>query len=202
MANNHFYRGRPNNKFRPKEQKTYIRVNFNIKVPNVRVVQEDGTQLGIMATDAARKLAMEQGVDLVEIVPNANPPVCKLTNFDKFRYEQKQKEKEAKKIQKEKQVETKEIRLRPCTQANDIEVKGNAIIRFLGEGKKVSLNLEYKKRELSHRDEGFKIINSVLGHVKEHAVIEFGPKMEGNRLVCRLAPKKAGENNATSVASM
>lgn len=198
MANNHFYRGRPNNRFKPKEQKNYVRVNFNIKVPNVRVVQEDGEQLGIMTTDAARKLAMEQGVDLVEIVPNANPPVCKLTNFDKFRYEQKQKEKEAKKVQKEKQIETKEIRLRPCTQANDIEVKGNAIIRFLGEGKKVSLNLEYKKRELSHRDEGYKIINSVLGHVKEHAVIEFGPKMEGNRLVCRLAPKKAGENNAVS----
>jgi translation initiation factor IF-3 len=200
MANNHFYRGRPNNKFRPKEQKNYIRVNFNIKVPNVRVVQEDGTQLGIMATDAARKLATEQGVDLVEIVPNANPPVCKLTNFDKFRYEQKQKEKEAKKVQKEKMIETKEVRFRPCTQPNDIEVKGNAIIRFLGEGKKVSLNLEYKRRELSHRDEGYKIINSVLGHVKEHAIVEFGPKMEGNRLVCRLAPKKPGENNAVSAS--
>ena len=201
MANNHFYRGRPNNRFRPKEQKNYVRINFNIKVPQVRVVREDGTQLGIMATDAARKIALDEGCDLVEIVPNANPPVCKLTNFDKFRYEQKQKEKEAKKVQKEKQIETKEIRLRPCTQANDIEVKGNAIIRFLGEGKKVSLNLEYKKRELSHRDEGYKIINSVLGHVKEHAVIEFGPKMEGNRLVCRLAPKKAGENNAANATS-
>jgi translation initiation factor IF-3 len=200
MANNHFYRGRFNNKFRPKEQKNYTRVNFQIKAPSVRVVKEDGTQLGVFPIDVARKLALDAGVDLVEIVPNANPPVCKLTNFDKFRYEQKQKEKEAKKIQKEKMIETKEIRLRPCTQANDIEVKGNAIIRFLGEGKKVSLNLEYKERELSHRDEGYKIINSMLSRIKEHATVEFGPKMEGNKLICRLAPKKPGENNAASIS--
>ncbi len=198
MANNHFFRGRPNNRFKPKEQKTYIRVNFNIKAPNVRVVQEDGTQLGVYPIDAARKLAYDAGVDLVEIVPNANPPVCKLTNFDKFRYEQKQKEKEAKKVQKEKMIETKEIRLRPCTQSNDIETKSNTIIRFLAEGKKVSINLEYHKRENSHRDEGYKIINQLLEKVKEHAVVEMNPKMEGNRLVCRLAPKvaKTGDSNA------
>jgi translation initiation factor IF-3 len=200
MANNHFYRGRPNNRFKPKEQKVYTRVNFQIKASSVRVVEEDGTQLGVLAIEAARKLAQDQGVDLVEIVPNANPPVCKLTNYDKFRYEQKQKEKDAKKMQKDKMIETKEIRLRPCTQANDIEVKGNAAIRFLDEGKKVSINLEYKKRELSHRDEGYKIINSLLTHIKEHAIIEFGPKMEGNKLICRLSPKKVGENNATSVS--
>lgn len=197
MANNHFYRGRPNNRFRPKEQKIYTRVNFQIKAPNVRVVQEDGTQLGVMTTDAARKIAYDQGLDLVEIVPNSNPPVCKLTNYDKFRYEQKQKEKEAKKVQKEKMIETKEIRLRPCTQTNDIETKGNTIVRFLDEGKKVLISLEYKKRELSHREEGYKIINLLLEAVKEHAAIEMSPKMEGNRLVCRLAPKaKTGDSNA------
>lgn len=189
MANNHFYRGRPNNKFRPKEQKNYTRVNFQIKAPNVRVVQEDGTQMGVMTIDAARKIAYDTGVDLVEIVPNANPPVCKLTNYDKFRYEQKQKDKEAKKVQKEKMIETKEIRLRPCTQANDIEVKSNTIIRFLAEGKKVLVSLEYKKRELSHREEGYKIINQLLAMVKDHTAVEMSPKMEGNRLVCRLAPK-------------
>lgn len=198
MANNHFYRGRPNNRFKPREQKVYTRVNLQIRVPNVRVVQEDGTQLGVMATDAARKIAFEAGLDLVEIVPNANPPVCKLTNYDKFRYEQKQKDKDAKKVQKEKMIETKEIRLRPCTQANDIETKSNTIIRFLGEGKKVLISLEYKKRELSHRDEGYKIINQLLEFVKEHSAVEMSPKMEGNRLVCRLAPKaKAGESNVS-----
>lgn len=196
MANNHFYRGRPNNRFKPKEQKNYTRVNLQIRVPNVRVIQEDGTQLGVMATDAARKIAFEAGLDLVEIVPKADPPVCKLTNYDKFRYEQKQKDKEAKKGQKEKMIETKEIRLRPCTQFNDIETKGGAIIRFLNEGKKVLISLEYKKRELSHREEGYKIINLLLDVVKEHAAVEMNPKMEGNRLVCRLAPKtKSGESN-------
>lgn len=197
MANNHFYRGRPNNRFKPKEQKNYTRVNLQIRAPQVRVVNDDGSQVGVLATDQARKMAFDQGLDLVEIVPNATPPVCKLTNFDKFRYEQKQKEKEAKKVQKEKMIETKEIRLRPCTQANDIEVKGNAVIRFLGEGKKVLICLEYKKRENSHREEGYKIINQILDVVKEHAAVEMNPKMEGNRLVCRLAPKaKAGESNA------
>lgn len=196
MANNHFYRGRFNNRFKPKEQKNYNRVNFQIKAPNVRVVQEDGTQMGVYQIDAARKLAYDTGLDLVEIVANANPPVCRLTNYDKFRYEQKQKEKESKKTQKQKEIEIKEVRLRPCTQANDIETKGNAIIRFLGEGKKVSVNLEYKKRELSHREEGYKIINLILEQIKDHATVEMSPKMEGNRLICRLAPKiKVGETN-------
>lgn len=197
MANNHFYRGRQDNRFRPREQKKYNRVNFQIKAPSVRVVQEDGTQLGIHQIDAARKLAYDAGLDLVEIVPAANPPVCKLTNFDKFRYEQKQKEKEAKKVQKDKLIETKEIRLRPCTQMNDVETKGKTIVRFLHEGKKVLVSLEYKKRELSHKEEGYKIINSLLENVKDHTVVEMSPKMEGNRLVCRLAPKvKVGETNA------
>lgn len=188
MANNQFYRS-GNNKFKSKEQKNFTRVNFQIKSPNVRVVQDDGTQLGIYQIDAARKLAFDAGVDLVEIVPTANPPVCKLTNFDKFKYEQKQKEKEAKKIQRGKLVETKEIRLRPCTQTNDIETKGNSIIRFLNEGKKVLISLEYKRRELSHREEGHRIINSLLEFIKNHTVVEQSPKMEGNRLICRVAPK-------------
>jgi translation initiation factor IF-3 len=201
MANNHFYRGHNRfDRFKPREQKNYIRVNLHIRVPNVRVVQEDGTQLGIMSTDAARKVAFDAGMDLVEIVPTATPPVCKITNFDKFRYEQKQKEKEAKKVQKEKQIETKEIRLRPCTGVHDIKTKSSAAIRFLEEGNKVSINLEFKKREITHREEGYRIINMMLEQLKEHATVEMNPKMEGNRLVCRLAPKaKTGERNAVSV---
>jgi len=187
LAYNHF-RGRYN-KFKPKEQKHYARVNFYIKAPTVRVVQEDGSQLGVHPIDVARKYAQDAGLDLVEIVPNANPPVCKLTNYDKYCYEQKQKEKEAKKIQKEKTVEIKQIRLRPCTQANDIEIKSNSVIRFLDDGKKVVVTLEYKKRELAHREEGYKIINALLDKVKEHTVVEMSPKMNGNKLVCVLSPK-------------
>jgi translation initiation factor IF-3 len=190
MANNQFYRG--NNKFRPREQKVYTRVNFNIKAPNVRVTDDEGNQLGVLTIEAARKLAFERELDLVEIVPNANPPVCRITDFDKFRYEQKQKEKDAKK--KQKTIESKEVRIRPSTQIHDIEVKANAIRKFLSEGKKVLINLEYKKRELSHKDEGFKTINMVIEMLKDCATIEQMPKLESNKLICRMAPKKAGES--------
>lgn len=196
MANNQFYRG--HSKFKPKENKNYTRVNFQIKAQSVRVVKEDGTQLGVFQIDAARKLAYDAELDLVEIVPNSNPPVCRLTNYDKFRYDQKQKEKESKKNQKAIMVETKEIRLRPCTQENDIETKANTAIRFLNDGKKVLINLEYKKRELSHKDEGYKIINSLIDRIKEHATIEMAPRMEGSRLVCRVSPNKKTETNLVS----
>lgn len=198
MANNHFYRGNNNRFNKPREQKNYIRVNYNIKAPTVRVTDDDGNQLGVMPIDAARKLAFERELDLIEIVPNANPPVCRITDFDKFRYEQKKQEKEAKKKQAEKIIETKEVRIRPSTQIHDIEVKVNAIKKFLSEGKKVLLNLEYKKRELSHKDEGFKTINLFIERLKDFANIEQMPKMEANRLICRMAPKKVGESNAVT----
>lgn len=185
MANNQFYRG--NNKFRPKEQKNYTRVNFNIKAPTVRVTDDDNNQLGVLSIDAARKLAFERELDLVEVVPNANPPVCRITDYDKFRYEQKQKEKDAKK--KQKTILPKEVRIRPSTQVHDLEVKVNAIKKFLSEGKKVLINLEYKKRELSHKDEGFKTINLLIERLKDFANIEQMPKLESNRLTCRMSPK-------------
>jgi translation initiation factor IF-3 len=196
MANNHFYRGY--NKFKTKEQKTFIRANYHIKATTVRVVHEDGTQVGVLSIDAARKVAFDAGLDLVEVAPQANPPVCRLTNFDKYRYEQKQKEKESKK--KQKTVETKEIRLRPCTQDHDLETKANNIKRFIEDGKKVVINLEYKKRELSHREEGFKIINGLLDRIKDFAAIEMQPKMEGNKLTCRVSPKAKDANGNVATA--
>lgn len=186
MANNQFYKG---NNFKQKDNRNFTKVNFYIKSPSVRVVK-DGQQLGVFQIDAARKLALDAGLDLVEIVPNANPPVCSICDYDKYRYEQKQKEKEASK--KQKKIETKEVRMRPCTQENDIKMKANMIRRFLAEGKKVLVNLEYKRREMrppNHRDEGFKIVNSVIDQIKDVATIEQMPKMEGTRLTCRVAPK-------------
>lgn len=191
MANNQFYRG-GFNKFKQKENKNFTRVNYYIKAPQVRVVQE-GKQLGVLTIKAARKIAADANLDLVEIVPNANPPVCSICDYDKYRYEQKQKEKDAKK--KQKTIEMKEVRLRPCTQDHDIEVKANAIKKFLAEGKKVLVNLKYHKRELSHKDEGYKILNAIIEQVKEFSNIEQIPIMEGNRLICRFAPKtKIGES--------
>lgn len=190
MANNQFYHGNNNNRFKPREQKTYIRVNFNIKATSVRVTDDEGNQLGVLSIEAARKLAYERELDLVEIVPNANPPVCKITDFDKFRYEQKQKEKEASKKNKQKKIEMKEVRIRPSTQIHDIKVKADSIRKFLSEGKKVLVSLEYKKRELSHKDEGFKTINTVIELLKDCASMEQMPKLEGNKLICRMAPSK------------
>jgi translation initiation factor IF-3 len=171
-----------------KEHKGFIRVNFNIKVLNVRVIQ-DGEQLGIMPTEKARKLAMDNGLDLVETVPNANPPVCQIIEFSKFRFQQIQKEKELAKKQRESFIETKEIRLRPNIQENDIETKTNAAKRFLSDGKKVLFILEYKNREIAHKDEGFKVINKVIVALEDMSTIAMPPKIEGKRLMCRLEPK-------------
>jgi len=176
-----------NNKYQhPKERKNFTRVNFNIRVPTVRVVQ-DGKQLGIMPTDVARKQAMDAGLDLVEIAPQAQPPVCSIMDFEKFRYEQKQKEKEQKKNQKKNEI--KELRLRPGIQDHDIGTKASAVRRFLEDGKKVQLNLQFKNREITHKDEGFRVMRKIIEGLADIANVERAPSMEGNRLICRLEPK-------------
>lgn len=168
---------------------TFTRVNFQIRVPQVRVVKE-GQQLGIMNTDQARKIAQDDGLDLVEIVPNARPPVCHIIDYDKYRYQQKQKEKEQKRKQKEASVELKEIRLRPRIQDHDIETKVSAARRFLESGQRVQFNLQYKNREITHKEEGFVIVNKIIESLKDIATVERAPKMEGFRLICKLEPKK------------
>jgi translation initiation factor IF-3 len=168
------------------KNKNYIKVNFNIRASSVRVVQ-DGNQLGVMPIDKARKLAMDAGLDLVELVPNANPPVCSILDFDKYRYEKRRKEKDQKKNQKI--VEIKELRFSPSTQDHDIETKVNAAKRFIAEGKKVVFNVQFSRRELMHKDEGFKIIKKVIDFLGESVSVESPPKMEGTRLICRVGPK-------------
>ena len=169
-----------------KERKQFTRVNFNIRCPTVRVVW-DGKQLGIMSGDAARKLAFDAELDLVEIAPQAQPPVCSIMDYEKFRYEQKQKEKEQKKNQKNSEI--KELRLRPGIQEHDISTKIGAVRRFLIDGKKVQLNLQFKNREITHKEEGFRVINKIVKDVVDVANVERAPSMEGNRLICRLEPK-------------
>jgi translation initiation factor IF-3 len=168
------------------KDKNYIKVNFQIRVATVRVVQ-DGKQLGVMPIDKARNIAFDAGLDLVELVPNANPPVCSILDFDKYRYEKRRKEKEQKKHQKS--IETKELRFSPSTQDHDIETKVNTAKRFISEGKKVVFNVQFTKRELMHKDEGFKIIGKVINFLGDSVSIESPPKMEGTRLICRVGPK-------------
>jgi translation initiation factor IF-3 len=176
------------NRFESKT-KNYTRINFQIRAGTVRVVQ-DGNQVGIMPTEKARSLAQDAGLDLVEIVPHANPPVCHIIDFNKYRYQQKQREKEQQKKQREAIIDQKEVRLRPCIQENDVQTKILAIKKFLTDGKKVQLTLTYKNREITHKEEGLRVVNQILQAVAEESITELSPRFEGSRLICRLQPKK------------
>ena len=141
------------------------RVNWQIRVPQVRVVRDE-EQLGVMPTDAARKMAMDDGLDLVEIAPTAKPPVCRIMDYGRFKYEQNIKKKEAAKKQRESQVQLKEIRLRPAIQDHDIETKINQAKKFIEEGCRVQFNLQFKGyRELNHKDQGFTVMQIGRAHV-------------------------------------
>ena len=174
---------------RSERKPNYTRINFQIRAMTVRVVQ-DGNQLGVMPVDKARRLAQDAGLDLVEVVAHTNPPVCYIIDFNKYRYQQKQKEKEQRKKQRESEIEQKEVRLRPGIQDNDVQTKVLAIKRFLADGKKVQLTLMYKHREITHKEEGMRVINQIVQSVAEEGIVELGPKFEGTRLICRLQAKK------------
>lgn len=175
-----------------KPVKKFTRVNFQIKSPTVRVVKE-GQQLGVFNVDVARKMAYDLGLDLVEVAPMAKPPVCAILSYDKYRYELSQKEKENKK--KQKTVEMKEVKFRPVTQTHDLDTKAAAIKRFIDDGKKVLITVQYAKREMLHRDLGYKVVDAILQHkeLKDFVAVESPPRMEGSRLTCRITPKKDTE---------
>ncbi len=190
MQNQGFYPRNKFEKFPNKKNECPTRLNFQIRVPQVRVVQE-GRQLGIMSTDDARKLSQEAGLDLVEIVPNAQPPVCEIKDYGKWRFDEKIKAKESARKQRESQVQLKEIRLRPGIGPGDVETKMNQAKEFLSEGKCVQLNLQFRgHRELSNREQGFNVVNKMVADLSPVAVVDKPPKMEGNRITCRLTPKE------------
>jgi translation initiation factor IF-3 len=173
-----------NNKYNNKKQ-NFVRVNGQIRFSPVRVVK-DKVQLGIMRVEDALKIAREQDLDLVEIVPNARPPVCEIIDYGKYRYQLSIKEKEKNKA---KQIETKEIRLTPKIADHDIVTKSNAARKFLTEGKKVQLSLLFRNREMAHQDEGFKTVGKILQQVEDVCKVEMAPKLEGKRIICRIEPK-------------
>jgi translation initiation factor IF-3 len=158
---------------------------------------KDGKQLGVFPTDRARKMAQDLGLDLIEIVPNAEPPVCAILEFGKYRYEQKLREKEQRK--KNKASDLKEVRLRPNIQDHDIQVKANSVKKFIQEGKKVLITLQYKNREILHKEEGYKVIQRIIDFCADYIKIEQQPKMEGCRLCCRLEPKIAQVKEAEEI---
>jgi translation initiation factor IF-3 len=165
-----------------------LRVNERIRAREVRVVDEEGAQLGVMSLFDAMKAAREKGLDVVEISPNAVPPVCKLVDYGKFLYEQSKKAHEAKKNQKSSHI--KEVKFRPATAEHDYQVRKNQIIRFLGEGHKVKAMIFHRGREMAHQDVGRAKMERLLKDITDFALVEFGPRMEANILLALLAPKK------------
>ncbi len=158
-----------------------------IDVRQVRLVGADGEMIGVVATVAALDAAAEAGLDLVEVSPNADPPVCKLLDYGRFKYEAQKKKNEAKK--KQKVIEVKEIKMRPAIETNDYEIKMRAARKFLDNGDKVKVTMRFRGRELAHQDLGAKVLERVRGELDETAKVEQLPRMEGRQIVMVFAPR-------------
>lgn len=168
-----------------------IRVNERIRAREIRVVDDEGKQLGIMAPFEAIKIARERGLDLVEVSPTANPPVCRIINYGKYLYQQSKREHEARKHQRS--IELKEVKFRPRTGAHDFETKRNQIAHFLEEGSKVKATIMFRGREMAHRNLGWEMMDRLFKDLGELVVVEIRPKQEGPNLIAILAPKKPGQ---------
>ena len=163
------------------------RINDEIRVPRVLLIDQNGEKQGEMPTASAMEAAEEAGLDLVEIVPNANPPVCKILDYGKFKFQEQKKKNEARKRQKV--VELKEIKLRPNIDIHDYEVKAKAMHRFFEEGDKVKVTLRFRGREMAHQDLGVKVLERVKVDLAETAKVESDWQLEGRQMVMVLAPK-------------
>ena len=163
-------------------------INEQIRDKEVRLIGADGEQLGIMSAREAYKLAQEAELDLVKIAPGAKPPVCKIIDYGKYRYELARKEKEARK--KQKTVELKEVRLSPNIDTNDLNTKMNAARKFISKGNKVKVTLRFRGRELAHVDNGKAILNSFAEMLSDVAVVDKPAKFEGRSMIMFLAEKR------------
>ncbi|MBI5785553.1 MAG: translation initiation factor IF-3 [Rhodocyclales bacterium] len=164
------------------------RINDEITAPEIRLVGVEGEQLGIVAIRTALQMAEEAEVDLVEIAPLAQPPVCKMMDFGKFKYQEAKRAHEAK--LKQKQVQVKEVKFRPGTDENDYQIKLRNLIKFLGEGDKAKITLRFRGREMAHQEFGMRMLERIKGDLTEVAQVEQFPKMEGRQLIMVLAPTK------------
>ena len=162
-------------------------INEQIRDKEVRLIDEDGTQLGIVDGKEAQRLADEKNLDLAKISPTAKPPVCKIMDYSKYRFDQQKKEKEARK--KQKTVDIKELRLSPNTDTHDINVKIKKATEFLKDGDKVKVSIRFRGRELGHTQVAYKILDDFAKAVAELGNIEKPPKMEGRSMAMFLAPK-------------
>jgi translation initiation factor IF-3 len=163
------------------------RVNEEIRVPQVRLIDENGEMIGVMSIRDALYRAYQAGLDLLEISPNAVPPVCKITDYGKFKYEQQKKANEARK--KQKVVEIKEIKVRPNIDDHDYEVKMKQAKSFIGEGDKVKVTLRFRGREMAHQELGVKLLERIRTELADIVKVESMPRLENRQMVMVLAPK-------------
>jgi len=169
-------------------KKDETRINDMITARRVRVTNAEGEMLGIMPLDEARQKAYAADLDLVEISPNADPPVCKIMNYGKFQFEQNKKLQQAKK--KQKQIQVKEIKFRPGTEEGDYQVKLKSLVKFLNDGDKAKITVRYRGREMAHRELGMDQLKRIEKDLEEIAIVEQVPKLEGRQMVMVMAPKK------------
>ena len=168
-------------------RKPLHRVNLQIRNEEVRVLLDDGEQLGVMKTQDAINVAKDRKMDLVEIAPNNNPPVCKIIDYGKFKYQEQKKKNEAKK--KQKTIETKEIKIRPGTGEHDYQVKIKSANKFIKEGNRVKFSLRFKGREMEHSNLGIEMLKRVKQDLIEVIRVEMEPKIEGRQAFLVVAPK-------------
>jgi translation initiation factor IF-3 len=163
------------------------RINGEINVLRVRLVDEKGSMVGVVGRNEALTMAAEAGLDLVEIAPNADPPVCKILDYGKYKYEEQKKKNEARK--KQKVIEVKEIKLRPSIDDHDYEVKMRSMVKFLEEGDKVKVTMRFRGRELAHQELGMNVLVRVRDDLEEIAKVEQMPRMEGRQMTMVISPK-------------
>lgn len=164
------------------------RVNERIRIREVRLIDEEGNQVGVIPTFEALQMARDRGLDLVEVAPNAMPPVCRLMDYGKFRYEQSRKERESRKHQHV--VELKEVRIRPKIDDHDLETKGRQAAKFLTAGDKVKVTVLFRGREMAHPDIGKGLLDQMADYLRPHATVEQPPRMEGRTMTMFLNPLK------------
>ena len=196
--------GRPPGRFDRRRPEQGLRINHRIRVPEIRVILDEGDQLGVMPTHEALRLAEEKGLDLVEISPRAFPPVCRIMDYGKYKYEEAKKKQQARK--RASTVETKEIKFRPKTEGHDMDFKVKHIRRFLEGGNKVRLAVVFRGREITHPKTGMNVLDRVVELCADIATVEMTPNMEGRRMIMVIAPKpgvvrKAQEAKKQAVAA-
>lgn len=178
---------RPHNA--PPARDTGPRVNDRIRANEIRLIGAEGENVGVVTPERAMVMAEDAGLDLVEISPNASPPVCKIMDFGKFKYETQKREAEARK--KQKIIEIKEVKFRPNTDTNDYDVKMRNVYKFLENGDKVKVTLRFRGREMAHQNLGRELLERVAEDTKEHGKVENFPKMEGRQMVMLIGPMPA-----------